>query len=289
MTNGKLEIQKSTLPLILFGVVLLFWLNSIPAVHGVFVGYDTSAAIAANALLGTSPVVDQTLGWLNTRLGDAIVLTIMSFVFIAHASSASTFEQMVERLSFWAWLAVLCVGTYLLVDSIADFYHNPIPLQALPGLYDLRIVYGIPLHSSAFNSYPSGHGLAYLFFAFMAWHKRYNAMSLLILALGAVMLSVRVILGMHWLSDILLGALPLALVLGAVALDTPLRRSYYPFYSVTFFLLSKLVGESWLYKQFEAAQHQLRYQLPSWANESQSRPTDETHSSTKSLTHAGRS
>jgi membrane-associated phospholipid phosphatase len=264
--SGNSNYQGSHLPLILGGVVALFFLNMNSAIHTVLIHWDTNVAIAANSLLAINPTFDRILGWINTRVGDGVVLTIMASTFIGHSLSASTFEEVVERLSFWAWVAVLCISTYILVCLTAHFYFHPIPLEALQQLHDVRTVYQIPLRSSTLNSYPSGHGLAYLFFALMAWCKRYNRMSLFILALGTIMLSMRVILGMHWMSDIFLGALPLALVLSSAANYTPLKRSYEPFYSFTYFMLAKLSGQPWLFEQLAASQHRERYQLPSWAH-----------------------
>jgi len=244
----QLQLHKFTFPITLVGVVCFFMFITNSSVHAVTHSWDLSAAFACNSLVGNCPPVDKIVGWLNTKAGDAVVLSIMCFIFVRHAFSATDFKQMLERLAYWGWVGIICVGTYLIVDEIAEKFCTPIPLTALPSLHDLRAIYQIPLHSSAYNSYPSGHGLAYSFFAIMAWRRRYTAMGWFIAAVGVCMLSMRVILGMHWLSDIFLGAFPLAILLSSVCLNTYVNRTYNIFYAFTNWLISKLSRHTWLFQ-----------------------------------------
>jgi len=252
--------------LVLISVLALLLLTTSSPIHTSLDSLETGAAIAANSLVGIYPTFDHILGWLNTRAGDALILSVMAIVFIAHSFRASTFAQLVERLSFWWWVATLCIATYVLICLTEDLYPHPIPLQALPSLHDVRSIYAIPVHTSAFNSYPSGHGLAYIFFALMAWYKRYSRMSLFILVAGTIMLSTRVVLGLHWLSDILLGALPLSLVLCSAALGTALKNSYYPFHSITYFVLARLSGHAWIFERLAASEYRQSFRITSWTD-----------------------
>ena len=252
--------------LVLMSVLALLLLITNSPIHAALNNLETGAAIAANSLVGIYPTFDQILGWLNTRVGDVLVLSVMATAFIAHSFRASTFAQMVDRLSFWWWVAAICIATYALICITEDFYPNAIPLQTLPQLHDVRSIYAIPVHASAFNSYPSGNGLAYIFFALMAWYKRYSRMSLSILIVGTIMLTTRVILGMHWLSDIFLGALPLSLILSSMALGTALKRSYSPFYSITHFVLARLSGHAWIFDRLAASEYRQSFRITSWTD-----------------------
>jgi membrane-associated phospholipid phosphatase len=245
----------TNLSVVLCSVLALSVLITNPAIHSAINNWEANLTIAANSIVGMHPSLDRLLGWLNTRIGDLLVISLMAGIFTAHSFGASTFNVLVERLSFWGWVATLCISTYLLVCATEHLYCHPIPVQALPQLHDVRTMYGIPVHASAFNSFPSGHGLAYIFFALMAWCKRYRRMSLFLILFGTIMLATRVVLGMHWLSDIFLGALPLSLVLSSVALRTPLKQSFRSFYSITYFLLARLSGHAWTQILFNSSQY----------------------------------
>lgn len=254
-------------PLIVLGSALaLAVLITNPTLHTVINNWEASPTITANAIVGLHPSLDHLLGWLNTRVGDVIVISLIATTFVAHSFRASTFDDLVERLSFWGWVSTLCISMYLVICATEDLYCHPIPVQALPQLHDVRAMYGIPVHASAFNSFPSGHGLAYIFFAIMAWYKRYTRMSAYLIVLGTIMLSTRLILGMHWLSDIFLGALPISLVLSFAAMGTPLRLSYGRFYSLTYFLLARMSGQSWIFERMASPQHDRGFRVASWSN-----------------------
>src|SRR5271167_1813628 len=101
--------------LVLISVLALLLLTTSSPIHTSLDSLETGAAIAANSLVGIYPTFDHILGWLNTRAGDALILSVMAIVFIAHSFRASTFAQLVERLSFWWWVATLCIATYVLI------------------------------------------------------------------------------------------------------------------------------------------------------------------------------
>jgi membrane-associated phospholipid phosphatase len=254
------------LPLVLCSVLALSLLSTSSALHAALNNWESVVTVTSNSLIGVYPSLDHILGWMNTRVGDVLVVLLMAAMFATHSFRGSTFSEIVERLSFWGWVATLCITTYLLTCATEHLYCNAIPVQALPQLHDVRSMYNIPVHASAYNSYPSGHGLAYIFFALMAWYKRYRRMSLFILVLGTVMLSTRVILGMHWMSDILLGALPLSLILTYVATHTPLNRTYGPFNTFMYSALARVSGQSWVFERKAVSENQWGFRVTSWSN-----------------------
>jgi hypothetical protein len=210
-----------------FGAVaVLAMLNMVPAIHSGIISADTHLAYTFNSVLSINPTFDKLLGILNTRLGDLFVLSCLCFCFFAHISQGTTFTEKVRRASFWLWVGILLVVTYLFSCVIEDHFNRATPLEGLSNLKSVITMYGIVPHSSANESYPSGHGLAYIFFVLMAW-RPYRKMALCIAAVGTVMLSMRLIIGLHWLSDIALGSLPLAAMVTCLLQETKLKKSYY--------------------------------------------------------------
>ena len=216
---------KKTL-LVLSVIILLIALNMCSAVHCGIIAIDTNVAHAANSIVGVNQFFDQLLGNINTRSGDFCVLCFLGIIFVAHSLCGSTFTERVRRLSFWTWAGALCLITYAGVCIIYPLIGRATPVTALSELKNVHELYGINVHSTAHESFPSGHGFAYGFFAMLALFK-YPRMGLVLASFGAVMLSTRLIIGIHWLSDIVLGSFLLAALLTFVALETPVARTYF--------------------------------------------------------------
>jgi len=224
MTNLKSLYGKSWTK-VLGAVLLLALLNMIPAVHSAIINVDTQIAINMNSIIGISPIFDQTLGWLSTRVGDAFVLFCICLLFLIHSLRGANLNEYIRRLSFWIWVGALCLITYSISCASEYFVKRDTPLLALPQIRNLQTIYGIALHSCSTSSFPSGHGLAYIFFAMVAW-RRYFRMSLVLWGLALVMLSVRLIVGLHWLSDIIFGSLFISILLVSLINDTRLKNTY---------------------------------------------------------------
>ncbi|MGH9553189.1 MAG: phosphatase PAP2 family protein [Terriglobales bacterium] len=166
--------------------------------------------------MGVSTIFDRTLALASTKYGDIFVLGCFCVLFGVHCLRGTSLNEAARRISFWLWASIWCVGTYVIACHIADVLTpRPTPLASLQ-LHDVQQMYGVKLRTSAAHSFPSGHALAYMTFT-LASLGRFARMSLILGLLGTVMLSVRLILGLHWLSDIVLGSLPLTLVILALA------------------------------------------------------------------------
>jgi membrane-associated phospholipid phosphatase len=221
----SLKIELTRWQLVLACLTLLMFANLIPAVHREIIGIDTQAALFMNALIGTCPVIDRVVAWLNTKMGDVVVLFLVSTIFFVHSLSGSSSRAIIRRLSFWGWLAVLCLTGYALEVLLGTCVKRDIPLLALSQLKNVQTIYGITLRTDPLASFPSGHATAYMFFALMAW-PRFRRMSLFLLAFGVLMLSTRLIVGVHWLSDMLLGALPFSMLIASLSYEPTFRAPY---------------------------------------------------------------
>jgi len=204
--------SKTHLPIILSGIALLWVLNCNQQIHDAIIHVDTIVAYWANGLMRQSPVIGKIFGTLNTRVGDVIVLTCFGTLFIRHAIKSSTKREAIRRLTWWGWVGFVCVATYLLTCLSEPYICRQIPLTALPDMINVQKLYGVALHTDPESSFPSGHGFAYTFFTLMAL-AQYTTVGVTIACIGSIMLLSRLIVGVHWLSDITLGAFPLALLM----------------------------------------------------------------------------
>jgi membrane-associated phospholipid phosphatase len=211
--------------MVLAAILLVALLNMNPTVHNAIINVDTLVALRMNSLVGINPIFDRILAWLSTRIGDAFVLIGIYILFFFHSLCGIKLDEIIRRLSFWLWVGILCLITYEILCTPMCTVMRDTPLLALHQFKNLQTIYGFTFHSCPTNSFPSGHGLAYIFFAMMAW-KKYFRISLVLWCLAIIMLSLRLIVGLHWLSDIIFGSVFLSLLVVALVDDTPLKNTY---------------------------------------------------------------
>jgi membrane-associated phospholipid phosphatase len=128
-------------------------------------------------------------------------------------------DQFIHRGAFWLWIGIVCVSTYLLTNLVE--IPHPIPLVAMPELKNVGTMFHLVLRTNPNSSFPSGHAFAYSYFALMSV-RFYPRMAVFFGGLFLIMPTIRLVIGIHWLSDILLGALPLAILLVALSWETPI-------------------------------------------------------------------
>jgi len=238
-TNSK-SIGNQSLVKVLGAGILMALLNANPVIHRAIIDFDMQVAVGMNSVLGHIPALDRTIGWLSTRSGDAFLLLCICVLFAVHSFCGANLHEVIRRGSFWIWLGFLSASTYLISCTLEYFVRRDTPLCSLHPFNNLRTMYGITFHSSPNSSFPSGHGIAFLFFAIMAsW--RYFRMSLILWSLAIVVLSVRLILGLHWLSDIVFGSFFIVLILISLIEDTPLKNTYKYFERAVSIIVRKLL------------------------------------------------
>jgi hypothetical protein len=214
--------SKTHLPYILCAIALLWVLNCNQQVNHAIIHLDVMCAHWANGLMAYNPAIGKIFGTLNTRVGDAGVLFCFGVLFLRHALKGSSEEESIRRLSWWGWVGVVCVTTYLLSCLAEPYICRKIPLATIPELINVQKLYGVALHTDPESSFPSGHGFAYFFFILMAIGQ-YTSVGIVIACIGSIMLLSRLVVGVHWLSDISLGALPMALLMQSVMCTAPLQ------------------------------------------------------------------
>lgn len=223
---GQYTRRKPTWPWIAALLAVLIALSSIPAIHAWVIHIDLRVAWASNSILGHNRVLDMCLGLLNSKFGDmGIVLFLLCF-FGIHIKRGLTADERARRLAFWIWVSLVFVVFYLGQHMLETFFDRDGPGKALPDWKNLRKLYGWNYKMINSHSYPSGHATAYWVFAFMAL-RAYRRMGNALLAMAAVLPTTRLITGAHWLSDILLGSIPLAALISALGYETRIARLYY--------------------------------------------------------------
>lgn len=238
-------------------ITLLIMGNCLPLFHNAIIGWDMQVVHAANGLLAQMTFVAPLIAKANTRWGDLAVISCLGAAFVTHGMLTDSRQETVRRLAFWAWVSLICAITYAGVCVLEELFPRQIPLAALADLFDVQKAYDIKLRTSATESFPSGHGLAYMLFTLMSWNV-YRRMSLFIGAIGAVMLGLRLMIGVHWFSDIFFGSLPLALLVRSIACETPLIQSFWPIQTVIARAVSSIFGQRWLSNQPNIVQIPLR-------------------------------
>lgn len=220
----------------------LYVANLNAAVHHLVTAVDRTSAIAFNSFVGHSKIFDLTLAELSTKLGDIFVLLCMACVIAVHSLRGTTLKESANRISFWLWSSIWCVGSYLLVCCVIAEQLTPreTPITAMH-IKNVQDMYHMKLRTSAIHSYPSGHALAYMMFCITSL-KTYPGMAVFFGAFGVLMLWVRLTLGLHWISDMVFGSLPLALLVLAVAAQPLAQKGYQLLERVVTFTLTELAN-----------------------------------------------
>lgn len=205
-------------------ISVLIALYIVPSVHELFGHFDLVVAYEANDLLKSLFSLAPIVALLNTRVGDVLLIGILTAAFMIHALRGENWDVRSQRIAYYLWVGAMCLSTYALVCLTEGHFPRPIPVVALPNLVDIRQYCPIHLHTDPNNSFPSGHALAYCLFTIM-YLRRQPRLALLVATLGGLMLISRLMVGIHWLSDIIFGGLPLAILVAAVAQETRLRMT----------------------------------------------------------------
>jgi membrane-associated phospholipid phosphatase len=208
-----------TWPWILALCILLLAVGLAPPVNRAIRHQDEHAARWLNGLFGHNKTFDVAIARLNSKVGDKCVALCFLLFFFVHSLNGKNREEMRRRIVFWAWAGTLFVLIYQGERVVETFIRRDSPGKALEGWFDLAKTYGIEVKVKNTRCFPSGHAMACYIVAFLAL-RRYRVAGLLLLLIAIVMPSTRLLIGSHWLSDIIWGAVPLALLAAALCHET---------------------------------------------------------------------
>jgi membrane-associated phospholipid phosphatase len=153
---------------------------------------DTQITLYLNGFTGISPLFDGVILFLASYLPFVLLGLFLAYFFLHPAPKKAKY------LPFGLTLVVALVARFGAVEAIRAVIHRPRPYVAHPEIH--------ALFSDASWSFPSGH--ATFFFALATWAYFFDKRLGVMLYAGATLVSLaRVVAGVHYLSDVVAGAL----------------------------------------------------------------------------------
>lgn len=215
--------QRKTWPWILIAIGLTAILALIPPVLARVLAADVSCARWFNGFVHRSRSFDLFLIRTNTRRADLAVFFVIGMGMLVYAFLSRRKEKMTSTLAFWAWVGILFTVLCFVLEALEKIMQRPSPGLVLANWRDLSEFYVTTVKVKAIGCFPSDHATAWFFLGFMAV-RRYRRLGIFLLAFALALSPFRVIIGSHWMSDALFGAVPLTALMAALAFETPLIR-----------------------------------------------------------------
>lgn len=199
------------------GLIALSWLV-LPG-HGPWDRWDLATFRLVNGWLGASPRWADLVAITNHRLFDLAVLACMGGILAA----CFFHGQGRERHRLVAMGVVMLLGALL----INQFGHllpisRPSPTLMVAGALRVSELSQIPTKDSAGDSFPGDHALFLMIFAGFALRYLPRWAGIVAVLMVPLFSAPRILAGAHWLTDVYVGALSLALFCLPPLLLTPL-------------------------------------------------------------------
>lgn len=166
------------------------------------------------------PIWVNVLGAVNTRYFDAASLVMLMAVF----GWAISLDARPGRL--WRWLGVgltmLITAGLLAVATNRLPYGHPSPTLSFEHVHFLSDLVSFDTKDAAKNSFPGDHGLMLMVFTGFILRFGDRRPAILSAIMVAVLSAPRVMVGAHWLQDVYMGSLSIALIALPWILCTPI-------------------------------------------------------------------
>ncbi|WP_456269409.1 phosphatase PAP2 family protein [Kushneria sp. AK178] len=166
------------------------------------------------------PTWTSILAALNTRVFDKamfVLLVVMLYAAMKRDPQGSWLK--------WGVIGVVMTATALLLQDLIHgvmTYKHASPTRVLDDVNLLSSLTSLPAKDTASSSFPSDHGLMAMIFAAFMWHFADRLIAWLATALVVLVCAPRIMVGAHWVSDVYVGALSIALIALPWVLCTPL-------------------------------------------------------------------
>jgi membrane-associated phospholipid phosphatase len=224
-TMAALWKWKSFFQIISFAsFLIILWL--LPTTHSWIEKFDKIVFFKLNSLISKYPYwqtfwVMANHYYSNDLVFDAIIIGF-AFVHIFKSPKHLTARKLAEILFtiIITVLTILLVHRLLMQEIFSVHRKSPVLLNPLNHMLS-EITSWINIRTKSKCSFPSGHGTSALLFVFSCFILMGPRKGLLSLFFGLYLMLPRVIIGGHWLSDILFGSLPIALIVVAFCFYTP--------------------------------------------------------------------
>ena len=207
--------------------VVLLVLAVVPEVSDWLQQIDQHAAVWLNNLAGRSPVFDRLVLLLADEDGwERITVLSVIWFLVALWRAPTRVDQ--SRLLGTLLFVVVVLLLYFLMDSLLDdvIERKSPSMEFLQPFRNIKKILDFNVDLTDRRSFPSPDGMIFFTISFLLLrlgHRRGGLVALL-LAFTAPLL--RCVAGLSWISDIYLGALPVSLLISAVAVETPFVRLF---------------------------------------------------------------
>lgn len=197
-------------------------LNLVPAISSLVQHLDQVCARSLNQLVGLNPILDRLMVLIVDNDGqERIILLVVAWFLVGLWFAPSRLEK--SRQMALLLFCTITLSIYFLLDGLLDDIitrDSPSIHFLRPGFRDLQKFVDTNIDVTDRRSFPNVMGMILftLGFILLRMGKRFTAWTTL--ALAATLPLMCVIVGMTWLTDVYLGALPISFLISALAVET---------------------------------------------------------------------
>lgn len=210
--------MSKLLPFYLLGGLLALSWVALPG-HGPWDRWDIAIFHLVNGWLAQSALWADLVAITNNRLFDLVTLSCMGTILAASFFKADRHEK--RRL---VAMGVVMLLAALLINQLGHLLpvSRPSPTLTVAGALRLTELSAIPTKDAAGDSFPGDHALSLMIFAGFALRYLPRRAAVAAVLMVPLFSAPRILAGAHWLTDVYVGALGLALICLPLLLLTPL-------------------------------------------------------------------
>lgn len=203
-------------------IILLFSLT--PFGEELIAAVDGRLAIWFNSLVGKSPVLDRLVLLVADDEGRQRIVALAAAWFLVAVLMAQGRVAKSRLLGTFFYITIVLV-LYFLVDSLLDdvIERKSPSMGFLQPFNHIGRVMGFKVDVTDRRSFPSKEAMLLLTMGFMLLRLRRPGGAVVALSVGLVLPLFLCIAGLSWFSDTYVGALPIAFLVSAVAVETPFK------------------------------------------------------------------
>jgi aminoglycoside phosphotransferase (APT) family kinase protein len=207
--------------------LVLLALALIPDVMQLLRYVDEHGAYAFNRVAGISPVFDRFVLLIADEDGRERIITLAAVWFLVAVWIAPTRVDKSRLLGTFFYIA-LVLGLYFLVDSLLDdvIERKSPSMEFLRPFNNIGKILDNKVDVTDRRTFPNMIAMILFTMGFMLLRLKRRLGGAIALALGATAPLLLCVAGLTWLTDIYLGALPLAFLVSAVAVETPFKAAH---------------------------------------------------------------
>ncbi len=194
-------------------ILLLSWF--IPATRSLWNTIDKQSFYFFNSLISDYHPVHLFWAFCNTRTNDWLFDVVVLLIFtsyVLYSPKETRKERGLQLFITVLFVAVLLIIKHFIFRVFIHIY-RPSPIAILPGIQLGDYISSIPIKGACYNSYPGDHAFTACVFiitcCFMT--DRFWAFISILFTLPLLLLP-RLVIGAHWLTDIIMGSFILSII-----------------------------------------------------------------------------